>query len=203
MSGRSESSALGLHPERELLAMKVICSYCGKDMAPRDALYEGERLSHSICPDCIEKATAFLAQPLTEFLDRFAAPVLIVDEEGRCRMANSEAFTLVGKTAEEACGELCGDVFECKWAELPGGCGNTIHCKSCTLRLTVMETLATGRSHENVEAYPDLHYLTGDMRVRFLISTGKVGDAVFLRIVDVKEEKRPASDEPEGNESES
>jgi hypothetical protein len=51
--------------------------------------------------------------------------------------------------------------------------------------MTVRDTAATGRSHTGVEAYPDLNWMTGEKRVRFLISTEKSGDAVFLRIDEV------------------
>jgi len=64
-------------------------------------------------------------------------------------------------------------------------------CAWCTIRLTVSDTLRSGKSHVRVPAYRDLHDITGEYRIRFLISTERVGEAVLLRIDDVTEEKSP------------
>ncbi len=93
------------------------------------------------------------------------------------------------KKTHEVEGQLGGDVFSCAYASLPGGCGQTIHCKSCTIRITVTDTAETGKQHERVEAYQELHHITGDRIIRFLISTEKVGDVVLLRIDDAEEFK--------------
>lgn len=108
-------------------------------------------------------------------------PVFLVTPEGRIMAGNREAFSLLKKNPEEVNGELGGDVFGCRYADLPGGCGNTVHCKSCTIRLTVMETLQSGKSNVKIAAYPELHHITGENRVRFLITTERVGEAVLLR----------------------
>lgn len=99
------------------------------------------------------------------------------------------AFSLLQKTPEEVEGELGGNAFGCNYADLPGGCGNTAHCKTCTIRMTVMDTLQSGKSNIRVPAYPDLHHMTGENRIRFLITTEKVGEAVLLRIDEVAEEE--------------
>jgi hypothetical protein len=75
-----------------------------------------------------------------------------------------------------------GDVFECAYASLPGGCGETIHCEACTIRNTVMDTFKTGKSHLKTPAYllqgiPDNYH-----EIQFEISTEKVKDVVLLRI---------------------
>ncbi|MCJ7776462.1 MAG: hypothetical protein MUP08_08760, partial [Desulfobulbaceae bacterium] len=69
-----------------------------------------------------------------------------------------------------------------------GGCGNTVHCKSCTIRNTVTDTLQSGKSNIKVPAYPDLHHITGDNRIRFLITTERAAEAVLLRIDEISEE---------------
>lgn len=88
---------------------------------------------------------------------------------------------------EEIVGELSGDVFDCKHAV--EGCGQNIHCKTCTIRKTVNETYKTGKSFSKVPAYPDLNYVTNENKIKFLISTEKKGEAVVLRIDEVSEEK--------------
>jgi hypothetical protein len=114
-----------------------------------------------------------------------------VDGEGRVITANDEGLAFLGKDRDRVEGRLGGDVFECRHAREPGGCGNTTHCLSCTIRLTVMHTLETGYGRTRVRAYPDLHRLSGDERILFFISTEKVGDAVFLRIDGVENETIP------------
>lgn len=98
---------------------------------------------------------------------------------------NRVGFDMLKKKPEEVEGELGGDAFGCRHANLPGGCGSTVHCKTCTIRMTVMDTLQSGKSHIRVPAYPDLHHMTGENRIRFLITTERVGEAVLLRIDDV------------------
>jgi hypothetical protein len=122
--------------------------------------------------------------PLRDFLDQFSGPVLLVSSEGRVVTANRKGLSLLNKTPENVDAKLGGDVFGCRYAALPGGCGKTVHCKACTIRNTIMDTLQSGKSNMRVPAYPDLHRITGDNRVRFLITTERVGQAVLLRIDD-------------------
>jgi hypothetical protein len=77
-------------------------------------------------------------------------------------------------------------VLECAYARLPGGCGNTEHCKACTIRRTITTTHATGDGKVNVPAYQDIVTPGGIREVRFLISTEKVGNFVLLRIDEVQ-----------------
>jgi hypothetical protein len=93
------------------------------------------------------------------------------------------------KKPEEVEGQLGGDAFECRYAKCPEGCGKTVHCKTCTIRRTVTDTLRSGRSHIGVVAYPDLYRVTGENRIRFIISTEKVGKAALLRIDEISQEK--------------
>jgi hypothetical protein len=125
---------------------------------------------------------------MKRFLDRFSEPVFLVSSEGRIVTANSAGFSALRKKPEEVYGKLGGDAFSCKYANLPGGCGNTIHCKTCTIRNTITDTLQSGKSNIKVPAYPDLHFITGEKRLRFLITTERIGEAVLLRIDDVTEE---------------
>lgn len=71
-------------------------------------------------------------------------------------------------------------------SKLPEGCGQTIHCKSCTIRNSVMDTLNTGISHTNVPAYLDKSL---SKKTKYLITTEKAGDAVLLRIDELSDEK--------------
>ena len=170
--------------------MRKVCAWCKKDLSSPDIglNIENEPITHGICSDCAQAVLSFKAKRLQSFLDQFPEPVFFVTSEGRIVTANSAGFSALGKQPEEVDGKLGGDAFDCRYADLPGGCGKTAHCKSCTIRNTVMDTLESGKCHIKVPAYPDLHHITGDKKIRFLISTERVAEAVLLRIDDSIEE---------------
>jgi len=147
-------------------------------------------ITHGMCGDCARQALSFKATQLRDFLNRFACPVFLVTNDGKIVTGNIAGLSLVHKNPDKVDGECGEKVFECKYADLPGGCGHTVHCKTCTIRNTVMETLRSGFSNTRIPAYPDLHHMTGELRVRFLITTERIGEAVLLRIDDVLEERR-------------
>jgi PAS domain-containing protein len=163
--------------------MKIICAWCDKVLGGKNpGTTADEVVSHGICPECVREMLAPMAVPMTAFLDRFPAPIFFVDVDGRITAANNKAYSLLNKEPDEVDGRLGGDAFECVYAKLPGGCGKTVHCKTCTIRITVLDTMQTGTNHHHVPAYPDLHLITGDRRIQFYISTQKAGDWVFLII---------------------
>ena len=53
-----------------------------------------------------------------------------------------------------------------------------MHCSGCAVRLTVTDTMRTGRSHKEVPAYVNQK----DRRLSLRISTEKAGECVLLRI---------------------
>jgi hypothetical protein len=162
--------------------MSNVCVRCQAELPPKNAT-KSFVVTNSICPDC-RKQLLQTPRPLslTEFLNRFAAPVLVVDSNVRVQGCNEQAQALLGKTPPDMLHHLSGDVIECAYARLPGGCGNTEHCKACTIRRTVSTTHATGVSQEQVPAYADIMTPGGVREKRFLISTEKVGQFVLLRI---------------------
>ena len=178
--------------------MKRICAWCQKDIGPSNIsdVTVDAPITHGICGDCARKVLSFKATSLRSFLDQFSKPVFLVNFEGRIVTGNRACLDLLKKKPDEIDGELGGDVFGCRYADLPGGCGSTVHCKTCTIRLTVLDTLQSGNSHVEIPAYPDLYHITGEKRVRFLITTEQIGEAVLLRIDEVVEEKLAQQDAP-------
>ncbi|HUI91661.1 MAG TPA: hypothetical protein VLX68_05360 [Chitinivibrionales bacterium] len=171
--------------------MKTVCAWCGKLLDDSDNGRDsgGKPISHGICPDCARRLLLTQARPLRRFLNRFAEPVFLVNAEGRVIAGNAAALSALGKKPEEVDDKLGGDAIGCRWASLPGGCGKTVHCKTCTIRNTVTNTINTGKSNIKVPAYPDLANITGDFRIRFLITTEKAGEGVLLRIDEIKQER--------------
>ena len=163
--------------------MRQICAWCGKDLGePERGQGEQEVITHGICKDCAYHLFAQTGMPLLEYLDGLGVPVVVVDAEGTVKTANEQARTLLQKDLSKIEGYKGGDVFECPYAKLPEGCGDTIHCSGCTIRRTVMNTFQTGQSCQRVPA--DLNHETPDgvEEVPLLISTEKVRDVVLLRI---------------------
>jgi hypothetical protein len=171
--------------------MKRICSWCRRNIGAPDSRNDPDDaiITHGICPDCVRQVCTHKKEDLSRYLDHFDFPVFLVDSDVEIITANQQGFSALRKRPEEVEGRRGGDAFDCRYAALPGGCGKTIHCKSCAIRLTVADTYKTGKGHEKVPAFPDLDFLTGESRIRFLISTEKRGDAVLLRIDEIMEEK--------------
>jgi len=72
-----------------------------------------------------------------------------------------------------------GEAMECRYARLPEGCGETVHCEICSVRNTVLEVLETGESREQVPAYVD----RGAHRVPLTISAFE-RDGIVLLVID-------------------
>ena len=162
-----------------IVGMRSVCAWCGallREGAP------GAQVTHGICGECAARFTREEREPLQEFLDRLEAPVLVVESDGKVLTANRAAQVATKRSLEHLRGYWGGDVMECAWARLPGGCGRTEHCKACAIRNTVMATHANGESRNHIKAYQTLQTKTGPVNMRIFISTEKVGEMVLLRI---------------------
>jgi hypothetical protein len=167
--------------------MTQVCLYCGcylgsVEAPPGDSML----ISHGVCSNCLPTFLSGMGQPLTDFLDALPGPIFVVDAESRVVGANTRGLQQVSKDLAAIEGRLAGEVFECKNSKLPGGCGRTLHCKTCTIRRTVTRTAETGESCLRVPAFIDLADISKDLTVRFLISTEKVNEVVLLRIDDAQ-----------------
>jgi len=179
--------------------VKQICFFCSAEIGSVGNPSEiDDEISHGLCPNCVPKFMAGHGCQFGEFLDRLPAPIFVIDEKARVVGANAEGLRQVNKSARDVQSRLGGEVFECRHAKEPGGCGQTIHCKTCTIRNTVTKTLKTGETCLRVPAYMDLGNIIQERTVRFLISTEKVGEVVLLRIdaVEPNIEAMPASSSP-------
>ena len=163
--------------------MKRVCAWCQKDMGTTPSTNSSESIiTHGICGECAREILERQGVDLRTFLDNLAAPVIVVDEAGNVSNANKQARVLLKKDLPDIKGSRSGNVFECIHAKLPEGCGKTIHCDGCTIRMTVMDTFQSGKSHLKTPAClcrgtPD-HCTIIDI----LISTEKIRDVVLLRI---------------------
>jgi len=170
--------------------MKRVCAWCKKELGPAASGSDDDQaITHGICTSCSTGMLSALAVPLHEFLDSLGVPVLLMESEPSVLTGNTHARELLGKDLPEIEGRKGGEVIECVHSKKPGGCGKTEHCKSCTIRNTVLETFATGKSFVKVRAYPDIQVGEDVKTMSIEISTEKVGDYVLLRLDDLREKE--------------
>lgn len=169
--------------------MQRICAWCKKEIGvPQPASSRDDTpISHGICVECARKFLRLEIEPMRSYLDRFPGAVLLVDADARVITANQEGYKALQQDPASIDGQLGGDAIRCRHALFSGTCGQTVHCKTCTVRMAVTDTMQTGRSHVAVPAYMDLAQITGDKRIRFLITTEKMGEAVLLRIDEISD----------------
>jgi hypothetical protein len=168
-----------------------ICAWCKKELGESSSSEEQQVITHGICDECALNLRAQMGIPLQEYLDGLKAPVLLVDSDVKVLTANAAVRGLIGKELDYIEGFKGGDVFECAFARLPGGCGKTVHCSGCAIRRTVMDTFRTGESHVRTPAYLNQQVLSETRCLDLSITTEKVGDVVLLRIdrIDIPAEK--------------
>ena len=169
--------------------MRRVCAWCKKELGTVPSkIYSQEAITHGICQECVYDLVSQRGIPLQRFLDGLDAPVLVVESDGTIMTANNKASTLVKKDLSEIEGYKGGDVFSCRYARLPEGCGNTTHCSGCTIRRTVMETFQSGKSVLRMPATLKPQEYEESQEIHFYISTEKVSDIVLLRVDAVLQE---------------
>jgi hypothetical protein len=154
--------------------MENKCVRCGREMGSNDPDTSAMlSMTHGLCEPCASQSLSESRESIGQFLDRLGVPVLLI-ESGPSALPEIE-------------NHRGGEVIECVNSKTPEGCGFDVHCRSCTIRNTVLDTFATGKSHTSVSAYPDIETPSGVKTMRYQISTVKVGDFVMLRIDDIRE----------------
>ncbi len=177
--------------------MKRVCAWCRKELGRVHSREGSENLiTHGICEDCRDNMLFQTGVGLGEFLDSLGLPVVVVDRGVTIVTGNAQARTLFRKGPAEIEGYKSGDVFECAYARLPEGCGNTIHCSGCVIRRTVMETHRTGRSFLRVPATLNRNDPQDPEKIKLLISTERVLDLVLLRIDEMEANNRDWQGQP-------
>jgi PAS domain-containing protein len=166
--------------------MKRICCVCGIRLDDGRCRTSGDdEISHGFCDACAHHFLAEIGMPLSAYLEGIPVPVATLDADGVIGTANSSALSFLGKSHDQIRGFKGGDVFECKHARLPEGCGQTIHCSGCVIRNTATDTAQTGMPHLNVPAHLEMGDNGESKGIEMLISTEKKGGVVFLQIDEV------------------
>jgi len=167
--------------------MRRVCAWCRTELDAVDSQAGCENvITHGICENCSTNLLFQMGVELRVFLDSLRLPVVVVNRVGTIVTANRQATTLLRKGLPEIEGYKGGEVFECAYARLPEGCGNTMHCSGCTIRRTVMETYGTGRSFLRVPATLNRNTPEDPEKIKLLISTERIADLVLLRIDELE-----------------
>ena len=165
--------------------MKRVCSWCSKELPPREDYAADGAITHGICSLCAIKATGHKPRSAKTILNLIQEAVFIVDSNGIIKATNRSGERMLCKKSGDIEDHLGGAAFECSYSRADGGCGRTIHCKTCTIRNIVMDTLSTGKGYQHVPAFQSIETGKGTKLLKFLVSTEKVKDRIFLRIDEV------------------
>ena len=144
---------------------------------PKDAVTSG------ICDPCAREQLRQFGRPLQSFIDELPVPVVIVGPDCEVLGANKSAQAIGPKRLPKI-DDRFGDAIGCVNSKTTG-CGRSVHCQSCTIRRTVLETFATGRPCTDVEAYRDIEV---DSRIKHLnlrLNTELRGKYVVVRIEEL------------------
>jgi hypothetical protein len=161
--------------------MKQICAWCGKELSRCDSPREDD-ISYGICLPCANAVIVDVPNNLHDFLNQISVPVLLMSFDGLVKTANDKACAMLGKDLSRIEEQLGGDVFECAYGLLPGGCGHTYHCSGCVIRRSVMETHRTGTPVNRVPATLKQSTPGTPQEIKFLISTERLSEYVVLKI---------------------
>lgn len=143
-------------------------------------------ISDGLCPSCKKELDSREGITIQEFVDKLIVAIIVLDQKGSIQTVNEKARSLFNKELFFFKGRSIGKVFECEYAQLPEGCGETVHCSGCAIKTAVTETFTTGNPVFRMGAtLKDLK--PGEpQKIHYYISTRKRGDAVLLQIEEAE-----------------
>jgi len=166
--------------------MARVCAWCHKEINDDRSFPEmGGQNSKQICEECKHRYFPADSIEFQTFLDSLDYPVVVSNEDHIVQNANASARELLGKTAEEIHRQRGGVVFQCEHADKPGGCGKTIHCSGCSIRIQVTHTATSGETLVRRPAYMRQQRGQSVVDLNMLITTQKLGDVVLVQIDEI------------------
>jgi len=159
-----------------------VCQWCQSDASAAEGSAALAPITRGLCDVC----TRYLQgnpSKLAALLERFAEPILVVNSRGAIISNNGAARVILGHGMDPSAAPLVGDVVECAYARLPGGCGKTVHCDGCGIRRAFTETLRSGVSVANIDARSYHRGSAALVTVDWTLSTERLGEVVLLRMV--------------------
>lgn len=155
--------------------MRKVCAWCGKELS--NISQHDRPISHGICERCADYLKCQKIK-ISDFIEKFNFPILVMDDKGRAEAANSNAREIL---KEEPVGRLGGEVIQCKYSFDSGGCGKTKYCSGCTIRNAVMDSMLTNKGHNEVAEQP-IQTPSGIRTFNISFTTEKVGELVMLKL---------------------
>ena len=152
------------------------CAQCRKELAAAAAI------DHGMCSICALEMTKEAPRTVGKILNSIHEPVFLIDNDGVVQGANRSASKMLNKELPDIEGQLGGDAFECSYAKDKGGCGRTVHCKTCAIRNIVMDMITNGHGYDKVPAFQAIETPNGPSISHFIITTEKFGRMVLLRV---------------------
>jgi hypothetical protein len=90
--------------------MQTICAWCNINLSKdEEAAHKDSPVSHGMCQKCAAKFMSELKFPVSQFLDKFFHPIVVVNHEGKIATANKSAQALLGKSLPGIMGFPGGD----------------------------------------------------------------------------------------------
>ena len=164
--------------------MKIKCRSCNGEIDNQNLGAIIDYLKDELCSNCKLDLSCREGITLQEVIDKQIAPIIVLDQEGLVQTVNEKARELFNQTLYYFRGKTVGKVFECKYAQLPEGCGKTVHCSSCSIRLAISETFTSGKPVTRMGATLKSLGSGEQQEIHYYISTMKRRDAVILQIDD-------------------
>lgn len=143
----------GLDDEKQ--ALEAVC--CGAEDYLLKGQVDGWAIARAIRYAMDRKRTAAALQAqekeLAAIYENAPLLMLLIDKGFRIHKVNKYATRFAGGSSEaDLFRRHVGQALRCLYAlEDLQGCGFGAHCGRCSLRNAVLETLATGRNHDQVE----------------------------------------------------
>ncbi len=161
----------------------------GREQAPLEAVLEQPTRQ-------VEALQARLQETENELAAIYEhAPLAMMLVDGDCRVRKANEFVSVFSSSGSVRGKSLGTVMQCLDAlKNPQGCGFGAHCGSCVVRRSVLETLQTGRRHDQIETGVPVVVAGLERSATFLLSTARLNlqgkPHVLLTLQDITEREQ-------------
>jgi len=156
------------------------CLWCG-GVIPEGQL-EATSSGRGVCLTCAGKLLVDGTVSIQAIIDQFPVPVMVVDDDVTVSILNKRGREILGGLPEQAARRRGGVLFGCPNAQLPGGCGGTIHCSGCALRRAVNTTFHTGAAQTDIPATLRRGDAQSPSVIDLTITTFMLGNSVMVKI---------------------
>ncbi len=138
----------------------------------------------------MQKNQADQLEELNAIYNNVPVVIMLVDRHRRIRKANTCAADFADRPSGAMIGLYGGQALRCLHAlDVPEGCGFGPACETCPVRLTVLDTLETGRSHHQVQATVSVAVGDRQKDLTVLVSTAAISierePMVLVSLMDI------------------